>query len=294
MNAIAFYLFYGFVWTVTLLPLRVLYILADLIYFIIYYIAGYRKEVVQTNLRNAFPEKTDNERKIIEKRFYRHLADMFVETVKMLHLSEKKNRARMIIRNPELVARLYSEGRDVVAVLGHYGNWELMTVLPQLFDYQFISVYKPLKNKYFDRLLMKFRGRYGNVLTPMSMVIREIISHKKQNIRTFTALLSDQTPAREDIHYWTKFLNQDTPVYLGTEKIAKKYEMAVVFLNYKKVKRGYYNLTYELICDNAADMPEYAVTEAHVRRLEAIITENPEYWIWSHRRWKHKREKIDG
>jgi KDO2-lipid IV(A) lauroyltransferase len=200
----------------------------------------------------------------------------------------------LIIKNPELISRLYSEGRDVIAVLGHYCNWELMTILPKLFDFQFISVYKPLKNKYFDRLLMKFRGRYGNVLTPMSMVIRELINYKRQNLRTFTALLSDQTPAREDIHYWTKFLNQDTPVYLGSEKIARKYGMAVVFLNYKKVKRGFYSITYELICENASDMPEYAVTEAHVRRLEEIINENPEYWIWSHRRWKHKKEKIDG
>lgn len=294
MDAVVFYLFYGFVWTITLLPLRVLYIFADLIYYIIYYITGYRKKVVRTNLKNAFPEKTENERRDIEKKFYRHLADMFVETVKILHLSEKENRKRLIIKNPDLLTRLYSEGRDIIAILGHYSNWELMTILPKLFDFQFISVYKPLKNKYFDRLLLKFRGRYGNVLTPMSMVIREIINHKKQNIRTFTAFLSDQTPVKDDIQYWTRFLNQDTAVYLGAEKIARKYGMAVIFLNYRKVSRGYYSITYELICDNAAELPEYMVTEAHIRRLEEIIREKPEYWIWSHRRWKHNREQTNG
>jgi KDO2-lipid IV(A) lauroyltransferase len=294
MNAVAFYLFYGSVWTITLLPLRVLYIFSDLLYLILYYIVGYRKKVVRTNLGNAFPEKTDAERRTIEKKYYRHLSDMFIETVKLIHLSEKKNRERLIINNPELLSRLYSEGRDVIAVLGHYNNWEFMTILPKLTDYTIISVYRPLKNKYFDQLINSFRGRYGHILTPMSSVIREIISHKKNNIHTFTALLSDQTPAKADIHYWTKFLNQGTAVYLGAEKIATKYGMAVIFMNYQKVRRGYYSITYELICNNAADMPEHAVTEAHVNRLEEIIREKPEYWVWSHRRWKHKKEQADG
>jgi KDO2-lipid IV(A) lauroyltransferase len=294
MNAIAFYLFYGLVWTVTLLPLRVLYLISDLLYVILYYIVGYRKKVVRTNLINAFPEKSDAERISVEKKFFRHLSDMFVETVKLIHLSEKKTRERLVITNPELLNRLFAEGRDVIAVLGHYSNWEYLTILPKLTDYTVISVYRPLKNRYFDKLITSLRERYGHVLTPMSSVIRELIRYRKNNVRTFTALLSDQTPAKVDIHYWTKFLNQDTAVYLGAEKIATKYGMSVIFLNYKKVKRGYYSITYELICENAATMPEHAVTEAHVRRLEEIIREKPEYWIWSHRRWKHKKEQADG
>ena len=294
MDALGYYIFYAVNWVITLLPLRVLYVISDFTFLLLYYFPSYRRKVVAENLKNSFPEKSDAELKSIEKKFYRHLADMFVETVKILHLSEKENRKRLIIKNPDLLTRLYSEGRDIIAILGHYSNWELMTILPKLFDFQFISVYKPLKNKYFDRLLLKFRGRYGNVLTPMSMVIREIINHKKQNIRTFTAFLSDQTPVKDDIQYWTRFLNQDTAVYLGAEKIARKYGMAVIFLNYRKVSRGYYSITYELICDNAAELPEYMVTEAHIRRLEEIIREKPEYWIWSHRRWKHNREQTNG
>jgi Kdo2-lipid IVA lauroyltransferase/acyltransferase len=294
MNAVAFYLFYGLVWTITLLPLSILYLISDLLYLILYYIVGYRIKVVRTNLKNAFPEKTGSERKSIEKRFYRHLSDMFVETVKLIHLSEKELRKRLVITNPELLSRLFSEGRDVIAVLGHYSNWEFLTILPKLSDYTIISVYRPLKNKYFDKLIINLRTRYGHVLSPMSSVIRDLIRYKKDNRRTFTALLSDQTPAKADIHHWTKFLNQDTAVYLGAEKIATKYGMAVVFMNFKKVRRGYYAITFELICDNGADMPEYAITEAHVKRLEEIIREKPEYWIWSHRRWKHKREPSDG
>jgi len=294
MDAAAFYIFYGLVWTITLLPLRILYAISDLLYIILYHFVGYRKKVVRTNLKNAFPEKSDAERQNIEKKFYRHLSDMFVETVKLIHLSEKENRNRLKIINPELLSRLYSEERDVIAVLGHYNNWEYLNILPKYTDYKVISVYRPLKNKFFDKLIISFRTRYGHILTPMSSVIREIISHKNNNSRTFTALLSDQTPAKSDIHYWTKFLNQDTAVYLGAEKIATKYGMAVVFLNFKKVKRGYYSITYELICDNASGMPEHAITEAHVKRLEEIIREKPEYWIWSHRRWKHKKEHPDG
>jgi KDO2-lipid IV(A) lauroyltransferase len=294
MDAFTFYLFYGLAWVAALLPMRVLYIFSDLLYLILYYIAGYRKKVVRTNLKNAFPEKTEDERRTIERKFFRHLSDMFIETIKLIHLSEKENRKRLIITNPELLSRFYSEGKDIIAVLGHYSNWEFMTILPKLTGYKVISVYRPLKNKYFDRLIISFRSRYGHILTPMSSVIRELIRHKKDNIRTFTALLSDQTPAKVDIHYWTNFLNQDTAVYLGAEKIATKYGMAVIFLNYKKVKRGYYSITYELICENAAVMPEHAITEAHVKRLDEIIREKPEYWIWSHRRWKHKRELADG
>jgi KDO2-lipid IV(A) lauroyltransferase len=294
MDAFTFYLFYGLAWVAALLPMRVLYIFSDLLYLILYYIAGYRKKVVRTNLKNAFPEKTEDERRTIERKFFRHLSDMFIETIKLIHLSEKENRKRLIITNPELLSSFYSEGRDIIAVLGHYSNWEFMTILPKLTGYKVISVYRPLKNKYFDRLIISFRSRYGHILTPMSSVIRELIRHKKDNIRTFTALLSDQTPAKVDIHYWTNFLNQDTAVYLGAEKIATKYGMAVIFLNYKKVKRGYYSITYELICENAAVMPEHAITEAHVKRLDEIIREKPEYWIWSHRRWKHKRELADG
>jgi KDO2-lipid IV(A) lauroyltransferase len=294
MDAVAFYIFYGLVWTITLLPLRVLYIISDLLYLLLYYIIGYRKKVVRTNLKNAFPGITDAERITIEKKFYSHLSDMFVETMKLIHLSEENTRKRLKITNPELLDRIYIEGKDVIAVLGHYNNWEFMTILPKLADHTIISVYRPLKNKYFDKLITSLRTRYGHVLTPMSMVIRELIRYKNNNTRTFTALLSDQTPAKVDIHYWTKFLNQDTAVYLGAEKIATKYGMAVIFLNYKKVRRGYYSITYELICENAADMPEHSITEAHVRRLEEIITEKPEYWVWSHRRWKHKREQADG
>jgi Kdo2-lipid IVA lauroyltransferase/acyltransferase len=289
MSAIAYYLFYGINWILTLLPLRILYIFSDLIYIILYYFPSYRRKVVFTNLRNSFPEKSNEELKLIEKKFYKHLADLFIETFKLVHMSEKEQKKRFTYTNIEVIDKLRDEKRDIIAVLGHYNNWEWPTLLPYFLKYKIVIIYKPLQNKYFNGFINQQRSKNGIVLTPMSQIIREIINYKKNNINTLSVFLSDQTPVKSDIKYWTTFLNQDTPVYLGAEKIASKYDMAVVYFHIQKIKRGHYNLNIELLFDHTAGLPEYAITEAHTKRLEDIIKEKPEYWLWSHRRWKHKR-----
>jgi KDO2-lipid IV(A) lauroyltransferase len=289
MGAIGYYLFYGINWVVTLLPLRILYLISDFLFLLLYYFPTYRRKVVSTNLKNAFPEKSEAELKCIEKKFYKHLADLFIETFKLTHLSKKQLLRRCTVSNPEIMDKLYNENRDTVAVVGHYNNWEWLTILPQFTKYKFTSIYKPLQNKHFDRFLNNLRLQYGAFLVPMSFIIRDIINCRKNNIKTFSAFISDQTPAITEIKYWTTFLNQDTPVYLGAEKIASRYDMAVVFFNLQKIKRGYYHLDIELLFDHTEGLPEHLITETHVKRLEEIIREKPEYWIWSHRRWKHKR-----
>jgi Kdo2-lipid IVA lauroyltransferase/acyltransferase len=289
MSALVFYVFYGLNWVITLLPLKVLYLISDFLYFVLYYIIGYRRKVVAENLRNSFPEKSAGELKIIEKKFYRHLADLMIEILKLTHMSKEESLRHMKIENVELLERLYSEGRDVIAVIGHYNNWEWLKSLIFHTQFQTVSIYKPLQNKRFDKFLLDLRNREGMILTPMSLIVREIIEARKLNRRTIYSFITDQTPPKGDIKYWTKFLNQDTPVYLGVEKIASKYDMAVVFFNVRKIRRGYYYYTPELLFEHSTGLPEYAITESHVRRLEEIIRENPEYWIWSHRRWKHKK-----
>jgi KDO2-lipid IV(A) lauroyltransferase len=289
MGAFGYYLFYGINWMVTLLPLRVLYILSDLLYLLLYYFPSYRRKVVATNLKNSFPEKTEEELKCIEKKFYKHLADLFVETLKISHMTKAHLMRRCTISNRKIIEKLLEEKRDIIAVLGHYNNWEWLTILPQYTKYKTVSIYKPLQNKFFNSFINNLRSKFGMVLTPMSVIIREIINDRKNNKNTLSAFISDQTPIKSEIKYWTTFLNQDTPVYLGAEKVASKYDMAIVFFHIQKVKRGYYNLNIELLFDHAAGLPEYLITETHVRRLEEIIIEKPEYWIWSHRRWKHKK-----
>ena len=289
MDAIGYYVFYAFNWVVTLLPLRVLYVFSDFIFLLLYYFPSYRRKVVATNLKNAFPEKSEEELKSIAKKYYMHLADIIVETFKLTHMSKKEQRKRFTYTNLEIIDKLREEKRDIIAVLGHYNNWEWPTLLPNYLKYKTIIIYRPLQNKYFDKYIYNQRSKDGIQLTPTSHIIREIINYRKNNINTLSVFLTDQTPAKGDIKYWTTFLNQDTPVYTGTEKIASKYNMAVVFFHIQKVKRGHYNLDVELLLDQTAGLPEHVITEAHVRRLEEIIREKPEYWLWSHRRWKHKR-----
>jgi KDO2-lipid IV(A) lauroyltransferase len=294
MESIGYYIVYGFAWVLTLLPLRVLYVFSDIIYPVMYYVAGYRRKVVRNNLENSFPEKSIRDIIKIEKLFYHHLCDLFIETFKLIHISNKQLMKRMHMTNPELLERLFNEGRDVVMVLGHYGNWEWLAVLPIYTKLQTVSIYKPLHNRHFDRFMNKMRSRNTMMLTPMSSIIREVVSLRQKNIRSLFAFITDQTPPKGEIKFWTKFLNQETPVYLGAEKIASKYNMAVLFFNIQNVSRGYYNFTAELLFENSAGLPDHLITEAHVKRLEEIIRERPEQWIWSHRRWKHKREQTDG
>jgi KDO2-lipid IV(A) lauroyltransferase len=289
MGAIAYYIFYGVNWILSLLPLRILYLLADLVYYVLYYIVSYRRKVVSTNLKNSFPEKTDEERKTIEKKFYRHLADLIIEILKLTHMSKKEQIKRFTYTNLEVIDKLREEKRDIIAVMGHYNNWEWPTLLPNFLKYTTIIIFKPLQNKYFNGFFNNQRSKHGIILTPTSLIIREIIKHKINNINTFSVFISDQIPAKGDIKYWTTFLSQDTAVFTGAGKIAAKYDMAIVFFHIQKVKRGYYNLDIELLLEHTEGLSEEVITEVHVRRLEEIIREKPEFWIWSHRRWKHKK-----
>ena len=289
MDSIGYYIFYGINWVLSFLPIWILFILSDFIYILLYYFPSYRRKVVENNLKNSFPEKTAEELKSIEKKFYKHLADLLIETFKLAHMSRTEQKKRFTYSNLGIIDKLREEKRDIIAVLGHYNNWEWPTMLPEFLKYKIVIIYKPLQNKYFNKFINDQRSKYGIVLTPTSQIIREIINYRNDNINTLSVFLSDQIPAKVDIKYWTTFLNQDTAVFTGAGKIASKYDMAIVFFHIQKVKRGHYNLDIELLLEHTAGLPENLITESHVRRLEEIIREKPEYWIWSHRRWKHKK-----
>ena len=192
--------------------------------------------------------------------------------------------------NPELLERLYSEGRDIAAVMAHYNNWEWLQSIIYYTDYQTVSIYKPLQNKQFDRFMLQLRQMRGMILNPMSNIIRTILGLRNMNRRGIYSFITDQTPPVTELKFWTTFLNQDTPVFTGVEKVAIKYDMAVVFFNVQKIKRGHYTYTAEILFEHTAGLPESTITEGHVRRLEELIREKPEFWIWSHKRWKHKRQ----
>jgi len=290
MKGVIFYIFFFFNYIITLLPLRVLYIFSDFLYLLLYYFPSYRRDVVAKNLRNAFPEKSDYERKRIARRYYRHLADLFMETVKVTHISRKQILRRFRVTDMTLIDRLYTEGRDIIAVCSHYNNWEWLTSMSMALPFKVLTIYKPLTNKYFDRFMYNLRSKYDVEPAPMQSILRYLLKYRKENIKTISAFISDQTPPRGDTNvYWAEFLNQETSFYTGTEKVAVKLNMAVVFVHIKKVKRGYYEIEPILISENPKDEVQGAITEKYVKMLEEKIKEKPEYWLWSHRRWKYKR-----
>lgn len=291
MKKAGFYIFYLFAWTLALLPLPVLYLFSDLLFVLLYYFPSYRRDIVIMNLRNSFPEKGEKELRMIERRFYSHLADLFVETISVIHISRKQILKRFRFRNMSLLDRFYNEGRDVAAVCSHYNNWEWLSSMPLQSPFTAMTVYKPLKNKYFDKLMHDLRAKFGVVPAPMQVVLREILKQRKNRKLTVTAFIADQTPTPGDSVYWTTFLNQETGFYTGTEKIAVMLDMPVIFVHIIKVKRGCYEVELSLISEHPKEEAGGVITGRHVRKLEEIIKECPEHWLWSHRRWKYKREK---
>lgn len=272
-----------------LFPLRVLFVLSDIIYFIIYYVIGYRKKVVFENLRNSFPHKTDKEIEIIARKFYRHFCDILMEMVKLFNVTPAEMQRRIKYRNPEVMDLCYAQKKHILVVLGHYNNWEWGCSMSIGAPYEFTGIYKPLSNPYFDKLMAKLRCQFGGKVVPMKQSAR-YFSH---NISTgkFTQLyfIADQSPMSEEVQYWTTFLNQDTPVYLGIEKMARKYRQPVIYAHFIKIKRGYYEVELTKLCDDCSLLQPYELTEMHIRKLEAVINEKPEYWLWTHRRWKIKK-----
>ena len=289
MGIVGFYLFYAFTWLLALLPMRILYLFSDFIFLFVYYFPGYRRKVVKDNLKNSFPEKTEKERRVIKRKFYRHFSDFLIETLVVNHISMKQLQKRCTFSNLEILDKLYAEKRDVIAVVAHYNNWEWYNFIPLVFKHKVVAIYKPLQNKYFDNYMIKVRAECGAILSPMSNIIRDIIDLRSKKINFVANFINDQSPAIGDIRYWTDFLNQDTPVYTGAEKIASKYDMAMVFFHVQKLKRGYYNLNVELLFEHTAGLPEHLITDTHVKHLENILKERPEFWLWTHRRWKRKR-----
>jgi KDO2-lipid IV(A) lauroyltransferase len=278
-----------FIYLLSLLPFRVLYAISDVFFVVLYYGVGYRKDVVRKNLRNSFPEKTEQEINAICKSFYRYFCDLFLETFKTLTISRASMLKHCSI-DPEaekLFNAFADENKSLIIVMGHKGNWEWAGNTFSLCCRQRLYViYHPLSNKYFNRLVVKMRTRFGTKLIAMKDTFRDMVQHRDE--LNATAFIADQTPI-PDKAYWMSFLNQDTPVFLGTEKIAQKMKYPIVYVSVKKIKRGYYTLTADTLKMPPYITTEGEITEAHTKRLENDIIEQPETWLWTHRRWKHKR-----
>ena len=278
----------GLIYTVSVLPFPVLYLISDGIYLLIYRIAAYRVQVTRKNLRTALPNLTEKELLLVEKRFYHHLCDVIVETVKSFTISPAQLKKRMRLINPELLAHYHQQGRKMIAVTGHYGNWEWAAItLPLQSDYVPQGVYLSIKDPVMNRAMIRSRSRFGINLLEAGKIFQELENRKDQ--LSITGFVADQSPSKPEKGVWLEFLHQETVFAKGTEKYAALYDMAVAFGKIRKIKRGYYTLEYEVVTENAALNPEGDVTVKHAAILERTIQEQPEFWLWSHKRWKHRR-----
>ena len=275
-----------------LLPLPALYALSDVLYVLIYYVAGYRLRVCRRNMKAAFPEKTQAELRRMEREFYHHFADYIAETIKLAHIPLEEIRRRAYMTNPGLIDRLTDEGHTcIIILLGHYGNWEWFTAGNSFFaTARMYPVYRPLSNKAFDRLFASLRARFSATGIRKQDTVRELIRLKQQQTHALAVFLADQTPSRSNLHYWTRFLNQDSPILTGPERIARKLRLPVVYADVEKRKRGYYSVTFRLLAASPQDLPPFRLTEQYARLMEQTILRQPAYWLWTHKRWKYKRK----
>lgn len=276
-------------WFLSKLPIRLLFFAAELITFLVYRLIGYRKKVVHTNLKNAFPHLGSKALKKIARKYYRHLSVMIVENSYMRFESRNKLCNHLVVEDVELFQKLFSEKRNVVLMLGHFGNWEMGGILSQFIPYRFAAVYKKLSSPVFDKIYFDIRSRLGVFPVEMKEVLRKVHQLNSQESPFALFMVADQAPLLSETQHWMPFLNQDTGVYLGSEKLAIKFDMAVVYLELIRIKKGTYRLRPTLITDKPKETRPKEITERFFHLLQASIIDAPRYWLWSHRRWKHHR-----
>ena len=292
---ILYYLTYAVLWLFSLLPMWVHYLISDGIYVIVSHLVGYRKKLVRKNLSDSFPEKSEAEIIRIEKDFYRWFCDYFVETIKLLTISRQELRRRMVFKGAELVNKLTENGQSCAVYLGHYCNWEWITSLPLWVTpkAQCGQIYHVLENSEFDKLFLKLRQRMGAVCIPMAETLRKLAEYRQQRQPVVIGYISDQVPFWNNIHHWCPFLNHDTPVLTGTERLARSAGHAVFYIDVERPKRGYYVAEFKLIARDPKQTEDYQLTDAYFTLLEASIRRAPQFWLWTHNRWKRTHEEFN-
>ena len=289
MNLLVYIILYPLIWIISKSNFRLIYLFSDFLYLILYHVISYRKKLVRKNLALAFPEKTFLERKIIEKKYYKHLSDLFLESFKSLNISEVDIKKRYSFKNIELLDELYKKKKNIILMGGHYASWEWFFIIDRLTDYRINAIYKKLSNKYFDSLIKKIRSKYNGNLISTKNTFKEILKNTKLKGLNIYGFASDQSPKKNKATYWNNFLNNFVPFHTGAEIIAKKYDMAVVYMNVEKVKRGYYLASFELITDKPKKYKDFKITEDFIKLLENQIFKAPEYYTWTHNRFKHRK-----
>ena len=291
MQFIAYILLYPILWLISILPFRLLYAFSDFIFLLIYRVFKYRKKVVKQNLRLVFPEKSEDQIKDITRKFYHHFCDMLIEAIKSMTITEKQMIKRFTFSNVEELHKHEKNNKSVILMCAHYGSWEWIFILQNHVNAKGYAVYKQLANKYFDRLVKRIRARYNSYLITTKETFDTLQKAKNEGQLTINGFVSDQSPKAEKAHHWLEFMGIKVPVYTGAELLAKQLDMAVVYFAVKRIKRGYYETTFTTITENPNDFKDYQITDDFFKLVEKQIHEAPQYYLWTHKRWKH-RDKV--
>ena len=288
MQLLAYILIYPILWFISILPFRLLYAVSDFLFILMYHVFRYRKQTVKDNLRLVFPEKSDLEIKIITKKFFHHFCDMILESIKSMNISLESMKARYTFKNLDIIKNFEKQNKSIVLMCAHYGSWEWIFILQTYTTHRGYGIYKRLKNKYFDRLVKSIRARYNSYLITTKETFSVLEDAKKKGILSMNGFASDQSPKKHKAHHWNEFMGIKVPVHTGAEMLAKKLDMPVVFFAVERIKRGYYQATFQTLAENPTDFKDYEITDKFLKLVEAQIHEAPEYYLWTHKRWKHR------
>lgn len=288
MKRLAFYCVYPIIWFLSLLPLRVLYIISDFLFLVNYYLIGYRKKVVKENLELAFPNKTEKEILAIRKKFFRHFTDLMVESIRFYSISEKEMKKRYKCINPEVLSDLTKKGESIILTGSHQGNWEWSCALPLFFETPIFGTYKELQNKYFDAFVLESRTRFDIKAVETAQTIKNLKHNVDNNIQGIYILLSDQSPQMHKTFHWSNHMGVKVPFHTGAEMISKKFNMPVVNFAPKKVKRGYYEIYFEVLTETPNEFKNFDITDMYAEVTNKYIEEQPAFYLWSHKRFKHR------
>lgn len=293
MQFFIYCLLYPFIWLTSILPFKILYFFSDILHLLIYKVFGYRKKVVKSNLKLVFPEKSEKEISLITSKFYHHLCDMIMESLKSLSISEEELKARYKFTNIELILDLEKKGKSIILMCAHYGSWEWIFILQRYVNHKGYAVYKRLANKYFDRLVRKIRAKYDTHLITTKETFEVLKQSQEANELSISGFVSDQSPKFWKALHWDRFMGITVPMHTGAEYLAKELDMAVVFFSVKRVKRGFYETTFETLTETPKQFKNYEITNMFFDRVEQQIKEAPEYYLWTHKRWKHRGKVPD-
>ena len=297
MKEFLYNIIYGIFYLVSKLPYRALYVISDIANLVLYHIVRYRRDIVRRNITSAFPEKSLEECISIERGFYKWFCDYFVETVKLMSVSRQELLSRLEFRGIDKIEECFDRGQTCAGILGHYGNWELLSatglVIKKHPEAVIGLIYHPLRSQLFDRLFINMRQSMGGVCVPKKDILRYLVSFRSQNLMNLFGYIADQAPRYRNIHLWLPFLNHDTPVFTGAERIMRKMNNAVFYIDVERPERGKYIYTFKLMTDKPGEMPEFEITKKFFVMLEQTIRREPRFYLWSHNRWKRTREEFD-